>query len=290
LRILLDAKDLIDIVEHGRPIDSSALRQWLRHRSASAVLSFTNVSDFVGPAFEENKFPEMRLLLQSLETLPLVYMREGTIIEEELRAALAAYRTGREPSAVNPFVARWDETAKWEGEAATKILVGMRLDDLVYMARGTIQAYKRAAPILRRQIEDERALPKHEKLSLKQIFVDGVSTRLIAHRIEAGGIDIESFGDWLWQMPGRCMGLRLHFEARHHLAKDHELRFQDGDIADFAHIAAIPYVDVVTVDKRIEDLVRKSLQTLRKSHLPTEPSCRVFRNVESLMRAYPSEG
>lgn len=285
MRILLDAKDLIDIVEHGRLVDTSAFGQWLHDRNASAVLSFTNVSDFVGPAFEENRFPEMRLLLQRLETLPLVYMREGTIIEDELKAALAAYRTGREPSAVNPFVARWDETSKWEGEAATKILVGMRLDDLVHMARGTIQAYKRAAPILRRQIEDERALPEDEKLSLKQIFVNGLPARLIAHQIEARDVDLKAFGDWLWEEPGRCMGLWLHFEARHHLVKDHKLRFNDGDIADFAHIAAIPYVDVLTVDKRIEDLVRKSFETLRKSHPATKTSCRVFRNVESVMRA-----
>ena len=53
----------------------------------------------VGPAFVTNTFLEKRVLLQALETLPLAYIREGTIIEDELRAALAAYRTGQEPSA-----------------------------------------------------------------------------------------------------------------------------------------------------------------------------------------------
>lgn len=287
MRILLDAKDLINIAEHSRPGDVGEFRDWLLQRNACAVLSYSNISDFVGPAYIDNKFLEMRVLLQRIETLPLAYMREGTIIEDELAAALAAYKSGMEPAKIDPFVSRWDETAKWEGEAATGVLVGMRLDDLVYMARETIQAYKRATPALRRQIAEERALPKDEKLSLKEVFVRGIPARLRVHGIDGRGADLEAFGAWLWKEPSRCLGLRLHFDARQHLVKDHALEFQDGDIADFAHIAALPYVDVLTVDKRIGDLVTKTFQTLRKTRPSTDLSSRVFRNVESVVRAYP---
>jgi hypothetical protein len=75
MRILLDAKDLIDIVEHGRPISVEGFGEWLREKGATAVLSFININDFVGPTFENNIFLDMRLLLQRIETLPLSYIR-----------------------------------------------------------------------------------------------------------------------------------------------------------------------------------------------------------------------
>ena len=123
LRILLDAKDLIDIVEHGRPITVDQFRAWLIDKKAAVVLSFTNINDFVGKAFEQNAFLEMRPLLQSIETLPHTYMQEGMIKINELREALVGYRAGREPSPINPYVRRWDETAFWENASAANILV-----------------------------------------------------------------------------------------------------------------------------------------------------------------------
>lgn len=87
MRILLDAKDLINIVEHDLPVSVADFRQWLRDRDSVAVLSFTGISDFVGPAFPNNAFLEKRVLLQKIETLPVVYIREGTIVQDELRAA-----------------------------------------------------------------------------------------------------------------------------------------------------------------------------------------------------------
>ena len=84
----------------GKAIVSVALRA-LQHQEVLLLSGpqHTGLSDVVGPAFVTNTFLEKRVLLQALETLPLAYIREGTIIEDELRAALAAYRTGQEPSA-----------------------------------------------------------------------------------------------------------------------------------------------------------------------------------------------
>jgi len=101
-------------------------------RRAIVVLSFTSVSDFVGPVFSRRgDWIQMRTLLQKLESLPIVYIRGGLIIRDELREALRAYQNGLEPTGVDPYVSRWDETAYWEGEAATKILVELRLDEIV---------------------------------------------------------------------------------------------------------------------------------------------------------------
>ena len=56
MRILLDAKDLIDILEHDRPVGPYVFEAYLRRISARQVLSFTVVCDFVGPVFDRGDF------------------------------------------------------------------------------------------------------------------------------------------------------------------------------------------------------------------------------------------
>jgi len=284
VRILLDAKDLINVVEHSRPVGVGAFEAWLKKNGAVVVLSFTNVSDFVGPVFSaDGDWLSMRALLQKLEALPTVYMREGLIIRDELKLALSAFQAGREPTGLDPYVSRWDETAHWEGESAAKILVGLRLDEIVYMARNAIQNYKAYTLGLAAKLRWERGLSTAERLSLRDIFVNAIPDRLRAHTISASGIDLKAFGKWLWHIPHRCPGLRLQFEAYHQLRRDKGMALQEGDLADFAHIAAIPYADLSTVDKRIADLLGKVFEKLGKQDARTDLSGRVFTNVADVL-------
>jgi hypothetical protein len=232
MRILLDAKDLIDPVEYDRPIPLAEVKSWIERRSARVVLGFANVNDFVGPVFERGDFLNMRALLQRLETLPIIYIREGLIIRDELKAALAAFELQKEPVSIDPYVSRWDEMAYWEGESAAKILVGLRLDEIVYMARNTIQNYKRYAAGLKAQIEAERTVPTADQLKTKDVFINGLPSKLAVHRIDSGRADLPAFGRWLWSNPLRALGHRIHFEAYHQLLKDKSMPVQDGDIAD----------------------------------------------------------
>jgi hypothetical protein len=286
MRILLDAKDLINIVEHDFPVSVVDFGQWLRDRDSVAVLSFTGISDFVGPAFPNNTFLEKRVLLQKIETLPVVYIREGTIVQDELRAAMVAFHNATEPIRLTPYVRRWDETAKWEGDAATKILVGLRLDEIVYMARRAIQIYKVEASGIRSYIESERVIPKAERWTLKEMFINRLPDRFGAYKIDPQIFDVKKFGEWLWSEPKRCLGMRLHFESHHQMVNDKSLRFDDGDIADFAHIAALPYVDILTVDKRIDDLLKKVLQKFKATAWAPVLQQNVFRNIGQVMEKF----
>ena len=286
MRILLDAKDLIDVVEHGLPVTAQQFDSWLRAIGASVVLSFTNVNDFVGPAFENNTFLDIRVLLQRIERMPLRYIREGTIAMNELREALDAYRDQREPNPIDPFVNRWDDTGFWLNESAANILVGMRLDDLVYMARSSIQVYKRFNPGIKKYLEEEHAIPVSERWTIKEIFIRRMPDRVAAYNLDARGVDVGKFATWLWQNPVRCPGLRLSFEAHHMRMRDKSRPFEDGDIADYAHISALPYVDVATVDKRIGNLLKAVFRKLRANHPKVDLSDRVFINVSELMKRH----
>ena len=287
MRILLDAKDLIDLVEFNRPIEITALSAWLNKGRATLVLSMTNVSDFVGAVFDGGDFLRMRALLQKIETLPLAYIREGRIIRDELSLAVAAYQPGHEPTSLDPYVSRWDEAAHWKDESALKPLVGLRLDEIVYMARGAIQAYKKLTAVQRTHIERQRELPDSERMSPRDIFINAIPKRFTDHGIEVPKIDFPTFGQWLWRVPSRCLGLRLQFEAYHQLLKDRSLAFQNGDIADFAHIAALPYADFSTVDKRIADLLGKVFRRLQKCDGKADLSGRIFKRVGDLLATFP---
>jgi hypothetical protein len=286
VRILLDAKDLINIVEKSRPMNVEDFGQWLKGRNSTVVLSFTNVSDFVGPAFANNSFLEKRVLLQQLETLPLAYIREGTIKRDEFAAAVLAFTQGHEPAAIDPYVSRWDETAFWQREAATSVLVGQRLDDFVFMARQVIQVYKTQNAGIRDYIEEERAIPKKERWTLKQIFSRRMPDRLAAYHINSFGCDPVQFGEWLWDNPIRCLGARLFFEAHHFQMNDHSLKFGDGDVADFAHIPALPYVDALTVDKRIENLLQMVFRKYRTTSWAPDMAAMVYRDIDAVLKKF----
>jgi hypothetical protein len=291
VRVLLDTKDLIEVVERSRPLDVLALGTWLQQRGARIVLTFTGVSDFVGPVFaDRGDWLTMRGYLQGLEALPIAYMREGLIIRDELELALRAYKIGQEPDPVDPYVSRWDETADWGGKAAaTQILVGLRLDEIVHMARNVIQvAYKRHTPALRDHLNWQRQLPSSQRLPLRDIFVNAVPARLKAYNLsDANAVNLTAFGQWLWRRPSRSPGLRLQFETYHQLRRDNAMVMQEGDIADFAHITALPYVHYATVDKRIGDFLGKVLRKLGQNQSSPFLSARVFTRLEDLLAQVP---
>jgi hypothetical protein len=163
------------------------------------------------------------------------------------------------------------------------ILVGMRLDEIVYMARQTIQAYKQFTPGVREYIGQERSIPKAERLSLKEIFILRMPDRFAQYKLNADGVDSRHFGEWLWKNPLRALGMRLFFEADRQMVKDTTRPFEDGDIADFAHIAALPYADFTTMDKRIADLTKSVARRLGINHPQADLSNRVFAKVGDLL-------
>ena len=143
-------------------------------------------------------------------------------------------------------------------------------------------------PGIKQYLLDEMATPKSERWSLKEIFINRLPDRFAAQELDPHGLDIPRFGAWLWQNPLRCLGLRLVFEAHHLRQRDKARPFEDGDIADYAHITAIPYVDLITVDKRIAHLLAKTFRKLRANHLETDLSSKGFARVADLVATLSS--
>ena len=76
-------------------------------------------------------------------------------------------------------------------------------------------------------------------------------------------------------------------EARRQFLRDGSAELQDGDVADFIHIAAIPYVDCAAVDHRIADLIGKASRMLRQRNPAADVSGKVFPSPQALFAAKP---
>ena len=107
--IYLDTKDLINVLEHDRPCPVQEFGATLRSGSHDLAVSFSNVKELSRPLLEPAARTVVTQLLNHLEMLPLRYIREGTIVRDELSEARGAFIGGREYRAISPFVARFDE-------------------------------------------------------------------------------------------------------------------------------------------------------------------------------------
>lgn len=226
MRVLLDAKGLIDVVEHGRPLSLRDFELCLRSCGHQLVLTSTNVREFVSPLMHDRDSLKMRQLLQSIEALPVCYLREGKILHEELIAAQSAFEAQREYSPIAPYVTRWDETI-FLGQASTRIIVGYRLDEMIYsLSKERSKALlmpKTHIEWTRENIRRERNITEYDRLTLKQNFISSVSRHLEIgrgyriHDILLDDLELKRIGRWIYDNPHRCPGLRLHYNTYHEL-------------------------------------------------------------------------
>ena len=67
-----------------------------------------------------------------------------------------------------------------------------------------------------------------------------------------------NLSNWIYQCPSRCPGIRLGYEVYHHLRRNLGDQVDASDFGDLAHINCLPYVDVLTLDRRMADYVRRA--------------------------------
>jgi hypothetical protein len=58
-----------------------------------------------------------------------------------------------------------------------------------------------------------------------------------------------------------------------------------NDISDFAHVAAVPYVDAITMDHKTADLCRRVSMRLSKAHPGIKYEERVFCSLKDFLHA-----
>jgi hypothetical protein len=291
MRILLDASSLID-AEHGKPISFSELDKILRERHGRLILTYTNVLEFVAPSEKPGDRLALRGQLQQLERLPVGYIRERGIKLAELREAVAAFREGREYTQIDPFVRRWDETARADGPSPMQMLVNQSLYDCV----SSVFEVTGASPLtltkkllddaLRGQFQNDRELPLEVRRDARKHFRKTVLRHLAGHSIPNPAGRPDELADWIYANPAtRCPGYRLAWEVRRELMNNVTERVSGNDMLDSANVLAVPYVEAVTMDRNASDRCRRVTRRLKAKNTAINYEERIFSNLEELLHA-----
>lgn len=210
MRLLLDSRDLIDIVEHGRPVTATVFDAYLRANNHQLVFSFTNVREFSGPLAAGVGFLRLWPFLQALESMPHLYLKEATIIPAEIEAAAGAFNAGTVFQSPSPYVPRWDHVLVVDPRRhtlATANWVNFRLDEIIYyLSRASRQVF--APPShhiaqLRTQLENDRTQLRLGKAPSRLHLSRSIAKHAATHRIALPSGRENEFGDWVYQDPHR---------------------------------------------------------------------------------------
>jgi hypothetical protein len=291
MRILLDSRDLINVVEHGRGTTVDALETYLRAGNHEVVLCFSTVRELAGPLSTGTPFLEIRPLLQSLERLPHLYLKEVTIIAIELQAAVDAFSVGTEYRPPSPYVRRWDHTLATPPDqrgTGSDNIVGLRLDDIVFLINlsnpGVFSPPRHHLATLQHIVESDRALLRAGQLAAKQHFILSVKKHAASHRIRLPEGREDDFARWVYSNPNRCPGLRLNHELFRSITANYGDIPEVGDFTDLALMSAIPYVDGATLDRRMRGYCRSASRKMIRFGASDNYANRVYDDVADLMR------
>lgn len=277
--VYLDARDLIDVFEHGKPCTADRLECVFREGHHELVLSFSNVREVSAPLLSRNVTTNVMSLLNRIEKAPVRFIREGTLPRDELKEALAAFCDSREYKDVYPFVDRYDKTFARQ-PLTTKLYLNHSIAEIVltvWTQNPTALAQPtHHARLLRKLFAADRA-PQNRK-SVAENFVDSVGRHLAQWGLAQPVSSLRDLAEWIYRKPSRCPSLRLKYEVYHAILKNLTDIPKDGDIPDFGHLGCTPYVDLITLDSRMYAYVD---QVIASSAFPYQQ--RICKNVEEVL-------
>ena len=294
MRILLDTRDLIELVEHSRPMTALEFGEYLAVRDHEIVLTFSNVRELAGPLAANVEFMQVRPLLQLLEGIPHTYLREGTISAAEIEANVEVFVNGNVREPFSPYVTRWDRTLMplpgQKGSAADD-LVNLRLDDIIFMiyrARPDIFSPPyRYLPTLQVILGQDRDLLRTGQAPARRHFINAILKHANSYRVQLPDGREEEFAEWIYTDPDRCPGFRLNHEAYRALMMNYTDIPETGDFSDLAHISAIPYVEAATLDRRMRHYCGVASRKITKLGSATNYAARVYNDISDFVGRNP---
>lgn len=294
MRILLDSRDLINVVERGRPITALDFDTYLRAGNHQIVLTFTNVRELASPLAGGVEFLQIRPLLQALEQMPHTYLKEAMILAAEIQSAVNALNGGTEYECCSPYVTRWDYTlgtGPGQQRSPVENWVGLRLDQIVYFinrARPDVFAPpEHHLPQLQEQLENDRERLRAGQAPARQHFISSIKKHAASHGIRLPNGREDEFAEWIYANPNRCPGLRLNHETYRALMANYADVPETADFSDLAHVSAVPYVDAATMDRRMRHYCAVASRNTLGVGAANDYADRLYQDVAALMQAHP---
>jgi len=271
MHILLDSRDLINVLERRSSVSVADLESYLRRGDHQIILCFSNIRELVSPLTDGVPYLDIRPHLQTLETLNHAYMREVGIVKIELQAAVEAFTAGTEFVNPSPYADRWDQTLgslPGSQRVQTDYMVNLSLDNLVYFT----------------YLANQRALLRAGKLPPRQHFITSVKKHAASNRVPLPEGQEDEIALWVYRDPNRCPGLRLNHEIFRSLTGNYEDIPEASDFTDLALTFALPYVDAATLDRRIRDYCQRASRKLSKLDVAHNYRERIYDDLADLLR------
>jgi hypothetical protein len=263
MQIYLDAKDLINIFEKSNPCSSDQFDIILRQGDHQLVYSLLNIIEISEPLLHANAKTNVMALLNRIEETPHIYIHSSIIPRLELMSAVEAYVNGEEYNRIDPYVQRFGHMLDLDPQLTTKDYLNYSLAEIIweiYCLR-ELRGLDCYAKKFKQIVTGDRSLSK--KPSLKNFFPTIIESQLRSHQVSIPNIDIKSFSSWIYSDPARCPSLRLGYEVFHKMTKNVDDEPIPSDMEDFCHIDCLPYVDFLTIDKRMCGYVNQACKTMR---------------------------
>lgn len=261
MKIFLDARDLINLLEGRGQCTVDDFRERLQRGSHTLVLSPTVIFEISAPLSHPSSNTVVTKLLNDLESLPHVFINDAQIQPKEIRSAIDSYIAGSEYVTIDtPYVSRLDAAIPISGTAPTAHYLNHGLAETVFtMWQGDKQLFRwnegqvnsyQSVMAMDRNFPTPPTLAQHFGEKLRR----DLNLYEIPHPY--GGLD--AFANWVYQTPTRCPAVRLGYEVYHQIRRNITDQRTASDFGDFAHLSNLPYVDRMTLDRGMADYVQRA--------------------------------
>jgi len=280
MRIYLDSRDLIALIEKRSSEDIDRFEERLRKNGSVLVFSMHNIMECCAPLVRGGGNSSVMKTLNRLEQLPHIYIAEARIEGLELQEAASAFIEQREylPCTL-PVVPRFDYAVCAFEKPPTKQYIQYGLAQTVFELwledKSLFAGYSPQVEHLRAILESDRKRPEYRRHERNFQYTVGRNLRLFNIGFPQGGVG--KLSAWIYENPARCPAHRLGYEVFHKLLRNLTDSGESSDIPDFAHISCVPYVDMITLDNRMRGYVAQVDQSIGANF-----SHHVFANVSQI--------
>jgi hypothetical protein len=282
--ILLDSKDLINLVEHEKPCPFSEFARRITERGFVVAYSFANIRELAAPdAAERGASLRIRTYLDTLEGTSHCFLSDVTLLKAEEKSATASYSARKEYEPINPFVSRLDYVFP---SFAKPHIKDYHLADIVSdMFKQQPELFRPAAKHVAAFTSalslDRKCAKTAGSRKIRSDLEEPLAWFLRGESIPRGGA--AGLAAWIWESPARCPGMRLLREAGKAMSRNASYMAWGGDIFDLSQLSAIPYVDALTLDRAMVDLYSRVERVLSELSPPFKHGCKVFKNAEAIL-------